>query len=92
VSRPSDWPAADRLLDVTGLACPLPILKAKRSLREVPPGSLLEVLLTDELSYGDFDTFCRIEGCTLVAKAACRGRFRVLMRTPDGTMPRADGR
>ena len=36
-----------RELDTRGLNCPLPILKTKKILREVPLGGTLEVLATD---------------------------------------------
>src|SRR5256885_11516111 len=34
-------------LDAAGLLCPLPVLKARRALKAVPPGGILEVLATD---------------------------------------------
>ena len=38
---------ADVTLDAKGLNCPLPILKAKKALKEVPAGGTLEILSTD---------------------------------------------
>ena len=37
----------DKTLDTKGLACPLPILKTKKVLSELPKGAQLEVLATD---------------------------------------------
>ena len=37
----------DKTLDTKGLNCPLPILKVKKAIREVPVGGTLEVLATD---------------------------------------------
>ena len=37
----------DKTLDTKGLACPLPILKTKKALSELPKGARLEVLATD---------------------------------------------
>ena len=34
-------------LDTKGLSCPLPVLRARKALREVPPGGLMRVLATD---------------------------------------------
>ena len=53
-------------LDATGLLCPLPVLKARRSLRSVPAGGLLEVLATDPGATKDFQHFCQTTGCELV--------------------------
>ena len=37
-------PAADRLLDVVGLFCPLPIIRTAAAMRRLQPGRVLEVL------------------------------------------------
>jgi tRNA 2-thiouridine synthesizing protein A len=39
---------ADHTLDAKGLNCPLPILKARKALKEVPAGGTLEILATDQ--------------------------------------------
>ena len=41
---------ADKTLDAKGLNCPLPILRAKKTLKEVPTGGTLEVLAIDPVS------------------------------------------
>lgn len=71
---------ADRTLDARGLNCPLPILKAKKALGEVPPGGTLEVLATDPGSTADFEAFCRATGHTLVDHGARDGVFHFLIR------------
>ena len=70
-------------LDATGLLCPLPVLKARRVLKSVPPGGLLEVLATDPGATKDFEHFCRTTGCTLVeASEEVGGVLRFLLRKP----------
>ncbi len=54
------------VLDVKGLACPLPVLRAKKAMREVPPGEVLEVLATDPGTVEDFDAFCETTGHALL--------------------------
>ena len=49
-----------QLLDAKGLNCPLPILKAKKALKDI--GATLEVLATDPGSVADFEAFCRTTG------------------------------
>lgn len=58
---------ADQLLDVKGMNCPLPILKAKKALKDMAIGSTLEVLATDPGSVKDFEAFCRTTGNELVS-------------------------
>jgi len=67
-------------LDATGLLCPLPVLKARRALKDLPAGGILEVLATDPGATKDFEHFCRTTGCTLVEASEDAGgvlRFRL---------------
>ena len=54
-------------IDVTGLACPLPLLKAKVALRELQPGEQLKVLVTDVASVRDFAVYAELSGNTLIS-------------------------
>lgn len=56
----------DRELDTRGLNCPLPILKAKKSLNDMVSGQLLKVVSTDPGSLRDFQAFARQTGNELV--------------------------
>ena len=49
---------ADQVLDVKGLACPLPILKTKQRISQMQPGEVLHVLATDPAAPIDFKAFC----------------------------------
>ena len=53
-------------LDATGLRCPLPVLKAKKRLKDVPPGGTLRVLATDPDAVKDFEAFCAETGHAFV--------------------------
>jgi tRNA 2-thiouridine synthesizing protein A len=68
------------LLDVTGLKCPMPLLKAKKALNEMPPGGLLKVLATDPGSERDFETFSRQSGHALLESARDGDIFGYLLR------------
>ena len=73
----------DSTLDATGLLCPLPVLKARRALRAVPAGGVLEVLATDPGAVKDFEHFCRTTGCALLASdEQAGGVLRFLLRKP----------
>ncbi len=67
-------------LDVCGLACPLPILKAKKAIKGLPSGSLLTVLATDPSSVNDFKTFCELTGHRLETHSERTGIFRFQIR------------
>ena len=68
----------DKTMDLKGLACPLPILKAKKALSALPKGGTLEVLATDPGSVADFTAFSEATGNAL--HRAQRGRRRVPLR------------
>ena len=57
---------ADQVLDVKGLNCPLPILRAKKTLSGMPIGGTLQILATDPGAVKDFEAFCRTTGNELV--------------------------
>ncbi len=71
---------AEHLLDAKGLNCPLPILKAKKALKDVPTGEVLQVLSTDPGSMADFEAFCRTTGNELVESKSEGGIYTFLIR------------
>lgn len=75
--------AAETLLDVKGLKCPMPLLKAKKALNELPPGGLLRVLATDPGSERDFETFSRQSGHALLAFERNDDVFIYLLKKKD---------
>ena len=58
---------AETVLDVKGLKCPLPVLRARKALKPLAPGDLLEVQATDPSAVQDFASFCETTGHELVA-------------------------
>lgn len=70
----------DKTLDTRGLTCPLPILKAKKALGDVPVGGTLEVLASDPGADEDFKAFCRTTGHELVEASQSGGIGRFLLR------------
>ncbi|HVN42363.1 MAG TPA: sulfurtransferase TusA family protein [Steroidobacteraceae bacterium] len=71
---------ADRTLDVKGLNCPLPILRARKALATLPPGATLEVLATDPGAVRDFEAFARTTGHALLESTRDGPVFRFLLR------------
>jgi len=71
---------ADHTLDAKGLNCPLPILKAKKALKDVPAGETLEILSTDPGSVADFQAFCRQTGNELMDSSHDDSVYRFLIK------------
>jgi tRNA 2-thiouridine synthesizing protein A len=79
----ADKVTVDTTLDATGLLCPLPVLKARRALKPLVPGAVLEVLATDPGATKDFEHFCATTGCELLeASEQPGGVLRFRMRKP----------
>ena len=71
---------ADQVLDAKGLNCPLPILRAKKALKELPTGATLEVLATDPGAVADFAAFCRTTGNEMVEQSQEDKVFRFVIK------------
>lgn len=69
-----------QVLDVKGLNCPLPILRARKALKDLPTGGTLQVLATDPGSVKDFEAFCRTTGNELVESAVEGAVYKFLIR------------
>lgn len=67
-------------LDVRQLACPLPILRAKKSLSALTAGQVLKVVATDRGSPKDFADFCSKTGNELLSSTEKSGEFIFLIR------------
>ncbi len=72
--------AFDVELDVRQLACPLPILRAKKSLATMSGGQVLKVVATDKGSPKDFADFCSKTGNELLSSTEQGGEFIFLIR------------
>ena len=48
----------EEFMDLTGLLCPLPVLKAQKRLESMQSGHVLKVLASDPMSAIDMPHFC----------------------------------
>ncbi|MBF0863122.1 MAG: sulfurtransferase TusA family protein [Gluconobacter potus] len=77
----------ETLLDLRGLTCPMPVLKANRALRDMPPGAKLRILATDRASVADFQSYCRETGHALIAFTDTAGVLSFMIRRRAETSP-----
>ena len=71
---------SETVLDVQGMSCPLPVLRANRSLRGMAPGERLRVLATDRAAVADFQAYCRETGHALLAWSEDGGVLSFVIR------------
>jgi tRNA 2-thiouridine synthesizing protein A len=67
-------------LDARGLKCPLPVLRARKAIKEVVAGGLLKVLATDPGAPKDFVHFCETTGHELVESSESDGVYSLVIR------------
>ena len=60
---------SENTLDLSGLLCPLPVLKARKRLEGMAAGAVLKVIATDPMSAIDMPHFCNEQGHTLLEQA-----------------------
>lgn len=73
-------PEFDNNLDVRGLNCPLPILRAKKALATMTSGQVLRVQATDPGSVRDFQAFAKQTGNELLTHSAAGEVFTFLLK------------
>ena len=67
-------------LDATGLKCPLPVLRARKAMKGVAAGDILEVKATDPGAVADFKSFCETTGDELMEWREDAGVFLFRIR------------
>ncbi|HZJ92978.1 MAG TPA: sulfurtransferase TusA family protein [Thiopseudomonas sp.] len=70
----------DAEVDAQGLACPMPLLKAKLALNTLPIGAVLKVWATDAGSQRDFRSFAQLAGHSLLHEAVEQAVFIYWLR------------
>lgn len=72
--------AFDQELDASGLNCPLPILRAKKTLAGMSAGQVLHIIATDPGSVKDFEAFSKQTGNELMESKEDGGKFFFLIK------------
>jgi tRNA 2-thiouridine synthesizing protein A len=67
---------SEEFYDLRGLNCPMPVLKTRKRLSGMPPGSVLTIETTDTLAVIDIPHFCQENGHRLVSSEAVSGGHR----------------
>jgi tRNA 2-thiouridine synthesizing protein A len=73
-------PAADQVLDCTGMSCPLPVVKTSQAIKKIEPGQVLELLATDPGVEPDMKAWAGRTGNELLSIGRDGDVFHVLIR------------
>ncbi|MGC6537201.1 MAG: sulfurtransferase TusA family protein [Candidatus Puniceispirillaceae bacterium] len=66
--------------DFTGLKCPLPVLKARRALKDMASDTTIRILADDPAAPLDFEHFCETAGHHLEKSTTENGVFTFEIR------------
>ncbi len=69
-------------LDLSGLTCPMPLLKTKQALNRMESGKIIRVTATDPASERDFQVFSRQSGIPLLHAENDAGRYVYWLQKP----------
>ena len=70
----------DKELDARGLNCPLPILRAKKSLNDMQSGQVLKIVATDPGSVKVFQAFAKQTGNELLSQDEANKEFLFFLK------------
>ncbi|WP_232695492.1 sulfurtransferase TusA family protein [Brevibacillus daliensis] len=71
---------ADLFLDAKDLACPMPIVRAKKALDSLEPGQIMEVHTTDKGSLLDFQAWVKQTKHEMVSHEEENGIYKFLVK------------
>ncbi len=70
----------DKELNASGLSCPLPIVKTKKSLNDMTPGQVLKVTATDAGAVKDMEAFASQTGNPLIGTETAGSAYVFYLR------------
>ncbi|MGA2805230.1 MAG: sulfurtransferase TusA family protein [Acidimicrobiales bacterium] len=73
-------PAVDQVVDCTGLACPLPVVKTAQAIKNLVSGQVLELLATDPGVEPDMRAWSSRTGNDLLSITKQGDVFHILIR------------
>ena len=69
----------EKIIDCKGMACPLPVVNAKKASEEMGPGDVLTVLVDNEIAVQNLTRFAEHKGFTVSAEKKGEKEYAVVM-------------
>ena len=70
----------DKVLDAKGMLCLMPVIKARKAIKEIALGEVLQVLATDKGAVKDFEAWSRQTGNDLLDSSEANGVYTFHIR------------
>lgn len=71
---------ADKVMDLKGLPCPMPVVKISKGIKDVQVGQIVEALTTDPGALVDFPAWARTSGNEIVKTEQDNGTIRIFVK------------
>jgi len=71
---------ADKVMDLKGLPCPMPVVKISKGIKDVQVGQIIEVLSTDPGALTDFPAWARTSGNEILGTEQENGTIRIFVK------------
>ena len=79
----------NKVIDCKGMACPLPVVNAKKAAEELNSGDTLVVLVDNEIAVQNLTRFGEHKGFTVTAEKKAEKEYAVTMNITAGGAPKA---
>ncbi len=71
---------ADKVMDLKGLPCPMPVVKISKGIKDVDVGQVVEAITTDPGSLADFPAWARTSGNEILETLQENGEIRIFVK------------
>lgn len=70
----------DKVMDLKGLPCPMPVVKVSKGIKDVAVGQVVEALTTDPGALADFPAWARTSGNEILKTEQDGGVIRIYIK------------
>ena len=70
----------EKVMDLKGLPCPMPVVKISKGIKEVEVGQVIEVLTTDPGALVDFPAWARTSGNEILETVQDNGVIKIYVK------------
>ncbi len=71
---------ADKVMDLKGLPCPMPVVKVSKAIKEVQMGQVIEAITTDPGALADFPAWARTSGNEILKTDQSEGVIKIYIK------------
>ena len=70
----------DKVMDLKGMPCPMPVVKVSKGIKEIAVGQTLEAITTDPGSLSDFPSWARTSGNEILKTEQKDGLIKFIIK------------